>query len=182
MKNYNQILEIPEGVEVSIEGDAVNVKGQKGEFTKKYVCARVNISKEGNKIILSSKKGIKVSKTDKMLIGSLVSHILNMFNGVKQLYIARLKICTGHFPVQLRIESGCLEIKNFLGEKVPRRATILKGVKVELKGDIIEVLGVDKEAVGQTAANIEQSTRITNRDRRIFQDGCYIVLKPGGKE
>ena len=44
------------------------------------------------------------------------------------------------------------------------------------KNDVI-VKGIDKEKVGQTAANIERSCRIKNRDRRVFQDGIYITSK-----
>jgi len=68
-------------------------------------------------------------------------------------------------------------ISNFLGEKIPRKANILKDVKVQLDNDILIVEGLDKEKTAQTAANIERATRITNRDRRVFQDGCYIISK-----
>ena len=81
--------------------------------------------------------------------------------------------------MNVTLSGNQFSVKNFLGEKIPRKAVIPAGVKAEVKGDIVELTGVDKEKVGQAAANIEQSTRITNRDRRIFQDGCYIILKPG---
>ena len=81
--------------------------------------------------------------------------------------------------MNVTVDSSNVMIKNFLGEKVPRKARILDGVKVQVQGDIILVNGLDKEKVGQTAATIEQTTRITNKDRRIFQDGCYIISKPG---
>jgi large subunit ribosomal protein L6 len=69
-------------------------------------------------------------------------------------------------------------VNNYFGERVPRRAQILDGVdvKVENKTDII-VSGIDKEKVGQTAANIERSTTVKNRDRRVFQDGIYRIAK-----
>ena len=50
---------------------------------------------------------------------------------------------------------------------------------MKVKGQEIIVEGIDKEATGQTAANIEQATRITKWDRRVFQDGIYIVEKAG---
>lgn len=68
-------------------------------------------------------------------------------------------------------------IQNFLGERYPRKAEILETVKVEVKGEIITVTGIDKEKVGQTAANIERATKVKNRDIRVFQDGIYIVKR-----
>ena len=102
-----------------------------------------------------------------------------MIKGSSQNHVYTMKICSGHFPMNVTVDSSNVMIKNFLGEKVPRKARILDGVKVQVQGDIILVNGLDKEKVGQTAATIEQTTRITNKDRRIFQDGCYIISKPG---
>ena len=100
-----------------------------------------------------------------------------MLDGLSEGFKYKLKICSGHFPMSVNVEGSKLKIKNFLGEKIPREATLLKGVKVEVKGNEISLEGSDIEKLGQTASNIEQSTRITNRDRRVFQDGIYIVEK-----
>ncbi|MEB3846499.1 MAG: 50S ribosomal protein L6, partial [Desulfurococcales archaeon] len=70
-----------------------------------------------------------------------------------------------------------LIISNFLGEKAPRIAKILPGAKVTVKGSDVIVEGIDIEVVGQTAANIEMATKITDRDRRKFMDGIYIYEK-----
>jgi large subunit ribosomal protein L6 len=48
---------------------------------------------------------------------------------------------------------------------------------VAIKGDELIVTGINKEHVGQTAANIEQATRIKGRDPRVFQDGIYLTEK-----
>ena len=51
--------------------------------------------------------------------------------------------------------------------------------EVKVVGDEIIVTGLNKELVGQTAANIELATRVKKRDIRIFQDGIWIIKKPG---
>jgi large subunit ribosomal protein L6 len=121
----------------------------------------------------------KITKKEKRVIGTFAAHISNLIIGITDGFEYKLKICSGHFPMNVKVESEEVVIKNFLGEKVPRRARISSGVSVDIKGDIISVKATDIDAVSQTAARIEQSTRITNRDRRVFQDGCYITEKAG---
>ena len=88
-----------------------------------------------------------------------------------------MKMVYSHFPIQLRVDGDRLVIGNFLGEKKDRTAWIQSGVDVSLNGDEVIVTGINKESVGQTAANIEQATRIKARDPRVFQDGIYVVGK-----
>jgi large subunit ribosomal protein L6 len=64
-----------------------------------------------------------------------------------------------------------------LGEKYPRVAKIVGRTQVRVDGDEILVSGISKEEVGQTAINIERATAVRYRDRRVFQDGCYLVEK-----
>ncbi len=70
-----------------------------------------------------------------------------------------------------------LIIKNFLGEKYPRESILSDKVKTKVNGDQIIIESPDIEEAGKTASNIEQRARITGRDRRIFQDGIYIIEK-----
>jgi len=172
-------LEIPEGTSVEIDGNTFIVKGKTGEIKRKFLNPRILFKKEGNAIVIMCREDIKFSSKDKMYINTYRAHIKNLFTGVNIGFNAKLKICSGHFPMNISISGNLLSIKNFLGEKIPRTVKLFNGVKVEITGDEITVKGIDKELVGQMAASIEQATRITNRDRRIFQDGCFIVKKPG---
>ena len=64
-------------------------------------------------------------------------------------------------------------------ETKERKAKILKDVKVKIEKDTITVESHNKEAAGQVAANIEKAARLKNKDTRVFQDGIYLVKKPG---
>jgi large subunit ribosomal protein L6 len=96
-----------------------------------------------------------------------------------------MKAVYSHFPMALSVNSDNSEftITNLLGEKGPRSAGLMYHkdgieVKVEKKVHVV-ITGIDREKVGQTAAIIERACRITGRDRRVFQDGVYIVSKGG---
>ena len=101
-----------------------------------------------------------------------------MVKGVTDGFTYTLKALYSHFPMTLAVQGNKFIVNNYFGERVPRSASILDGVqvKVQNKTEVI-VTGIDKEAVGQTAANIERSTTVKKRDRRVFQDGIYLIEK-----
>jgi ribosomal protein L6P/L9E len=102
-----------------------------------------------------------------------------MVVGVKEMHHYKLKICSGHFPMNVAVVGNEFVIKNFFGETVPRKIQIPKGVEVKVNGNDVSVASADLELAGMTASRMENMCRITNRDIRRFQDGCYITEKPG---
>jgi large subunit ribosomal protein L6 len=81
--------------------------------------------------------------------------------------------------MQVAMDGATLVVKNFFGEKIPRKVQLGKDIQVKVQGDKIIVSGADIDKVGETASRIEQLCRITNRDRRVFQDGIFLIEKNG---
>ena len=167
-------LKVPEEVTVEIENNILKAKGPKGSNERKIFHPKIKIEKKDNFVILSSKKSTKIGKT---ILNTLKAHVRNLLQGVKEGYEYQLKICSGHFPMNVSVQKNELIIKNFFGEKKPRKAKIVEGVEAKVDGDIITLKGVDIDAVSQTASKIEQTTRRTGYDRRIYQDGIWIIKK-----
>lgn len=172
------IEEIPmiEGVSAKVEGNLVEVSGKQGTVKREIATPLIEVKFDNNSVVLRAKK---MTKQSKALIKTWAAHIRNMIKGATEGHFYELKICASHFPMNVSVSGKEFIVKNFLGEKVPRKLEIREGVKVVVDGQIVKVEGFDKEIVGQTAADIEQLCRITNRDRRIFQDGIYIINKDG---
>ena len=175
-KSLFQEINIPENVEVFIEGDLVKVKGKEGESQRKFKIGSLKIEKEGNKIKIGNKNS---TKREKKNMNTIVSHINNMIKGVQKKFEYILKVCFSHFPITVEIKEDEVTIKNFLGEKVPRKTKLPKNVEVKINKDIITINSCNKELAGQAAANFEMITKVRGKDRRVFQDGIFIINKAG---
>ena len=161
------MVTIPEGVNVEIRESVVKVKGPKGELEKKF---------SSKTRITAGEHEISVESDDPACKGTVESLINSMINGVKTGFQKKLKIIYAHFPIALEIKGKDIIIKNFQGEKQPRKTAVIgHNTKVEVKGQEVTISGPDKEAVGQTAANLRTATKIKNKDPRVFQDGIYVL-------
>ena len=167
-------ITIPENVEVKIENNILTLKGEKGELSRFFSYPKINMKTNGKNVEIQSKN---VRRKEKALIGTWVAHIKNMITGVTTGFEYKMKTVFSHFPIKTLVEENEFVIQNFLGERAPRKAKILEGVTVEVKGDDITVNGIDKEKIGQTVANIERATKVKKRDIRVFQDGIYRISK-----
>ena len=170
-------IDIPEGIDCSLEGNVLRVKGGKGEILRDFFYPALEMKVKDGKITIKS-KWKKDNKKVKAVMFTWRAHINNMFKGVQDGYEYQLKIYYVHFPMSVKVEGDYVVVSNFLGEKGVRKAKIVGNTEVSVKNDLIIVKGINKEEVGQTAANIEQITKNkAGRDRRKFLDGIYIVKK-----
>lgn len=167
-------VKIPKDVNVFLEGKSLKVKGALGELSEDFSHAPLEIKISGNAIIV---KTYWAGKKEKALVGTIASHIKNMFKGISQGYVYKLKKVYSHFPINIKVSGNKVLIENFIGERRPRSAKIVGNAKVEIKGDDIEVTGLNLRDVSQTAANIQSATKIKKKDPRVFLDGIYIYEK-----
>jgi large subunit ribosomal protein L6 len=165
-------VEIPDEVTVTLDGSKVQVKGPKGELERSFRYPNVTLRYDEDEFVVSTSSD---RKRIVAMCGTFASHVRNMCRGVTEGYEYRMKVVYSHFPIQLKQTGDQIEIINFLGEKQSRFARIMDGVDVNLGNDEIVITGIDKEAVGSTAARIERATKVRNKDPRVFQDGIYIV-------
>jgi len=173
-------LKIPSDVQIEVQGGEVSVKGAKGELKREFLDhplfkKEVKIEKSGEEFVVSCSSE---KKKIKAMVGTVAAHVRNMMKGVKDGYNAKLKIIYVHFPMTVKITGEDVLISNFLGERVPRKAKIPIGCKIDIKGDEIHVSGIDKDKIGFICKTIEETTRVKARDRRVFGDGIFIQEKP----
>lgn len=159
-------MDIPQGITVKVDGLNVSVKGPKGEVQKTFP-KRTEVKVSGDKVeIVSERPALK---------GTAEAVMRNMLEGVSNGYTRKLKLLYAHFPITIEVKGSDIAVKNFLGEKQPRKTDLVGSTKVTAKGQAVEVSGPDKEAVGQTIANLKSAMRIRDKDGRIFQDGIFDV-------
>ncbi|MGB0653301.1 MAG: 50S ribosomal protein L6 [Thermoplasmatota archaeon] len=171
-------IPIPEGVTVTVDHENNEnhtvIKGPKGELERRFRFRGVRVDVEDGHVTVH--KDLP-RREHKAICGTYAAHIRNMLHGVTEGWKYELKTVYNHFPIKASVQGETFLIENFLGERHPRKAAILGGAKVQVKGQDVVVEGIDRQTVSQTAANIEQATRIRGRDIRVFQDGIYITNK-----
>lgn len=168
-------IEIPAGVEVSIaEGNNITVKGPKGTLNRKCV-DDMNIALEGTQIIVTRPSDLKRHRA---LHGLTRSLIFNMVQGVTEGYSKVLEINgTGY-----RAAKVGNKLNLTLGYSHPVEMTDPEGVLAEVEGtNKITISGIDKEKVGQYAAEIREKRKPEPYKGKGIKYSDERILRKAGK-
>lgn len=165
---------VPEGVDLTLDGSKVAVTGAKGRVERDFAHAKLQLEYRERVLRVWAENPRKKQAS---LVNTIASHVKNMITGVTDGFTYRLKIVFIHFPMNIQVRGDQVLINNFVGERKARIAAILPGAKVSIEGDDIVVTGNDLDVVSQTAANIQEATKIRNKDLRKFLDGIYVYRK-----
>jgi len=161
-------VEIPKGVTVRVSSRKVTVTGPRGSLVrdfKHFPCDMFMIGKKRVRVDLWFGNRAQAS-----CVRTVCTHMQNMIVGVTDGYRFKMRFVYAHFPIQAAFpvtdvsgkavpEGSVIEVRNFLGEHIVRRITMLKGVTVTRgvganSSSEIVLEGNDLEAVSQSGTCI----------------------------
>jgi len=178
-EEFQEILEIPEGINVTMKKHMIQFQGPLGKTFKSFRKIPVNIEINDGKLTL---KAQGKRKRDYSILHTARSLIKNIFEGLIEGYTIKMKVVYAHFPITVKVKEKTILIENFQGERAPRTTTIVGNTKIVPKGEDVILTGEVWTDITQTAANIELKTKVKNKDHRVFLDGIYVYEKKKGME
>ena len=178
-KKFETEVDIPQNVNVTLKNFMMMVEGPLGKTHKSFKKIPVNININNNKVIL---KASGTRKKHYAILNTAKSIIQTLCDGVIDGYTVKMKIISSHFPITVKTDGKKVLIENFQGEKAPRVTRIWGESKVMPKGEDLIITGHVLTDVTQTAAEIQNGTKVKNKDHRVFLDGVYRYFKSKGIE
>ena len=137
-------IDIPSGVNVTVDGNKVFIKGKLGELSQE-LGDLVSLSIEGNKIILTRKSDDKLGRSQHGLYRSLLN---NMVKGVSEGFEKALDI----IGVGYRASKKGNDLEILIGYSNPVFIKVVEGISFDLPNqNLIIVKGIDKQKVGEVA-------------------------------
>ncbi len=167
-------IPIPDGVKVSLNGNSITVEGPKGKLS-------MDIHPDMRVEINESEKVIRVFRPTersyhKALHGTTAALIRNMVKGVSEGFTVVLELHGLGYRASMK--GNALELN--LGKSHPDVYPVPEGIKIEVKGNEIHISGIDKQRVGQVAAEIRALRKPDPyKGKGIRYKDEVIRLKPG---
>jgi len=166
-------IDIPNGVTITVNSDIVSVKGPKGELTVPYL-SDVTVTLTDNQAIVTRKDDERIAKAQHGLQRALLN---NAVVGVVKGYEKKLEIN----GVGFRVSGGGSEIEMLLGFSHPVKYKAPDGIILTVEKMTITVSGINKQAVGQTAAEIRKIKKPEPYKGKGIKYSDEIVRRKAGK-
>jgi large subunit ribosomal protein L6 len=167
-------IDIPAGVDVKVDGSAVTVKGPKGELAL-TVASPIEVKVEDGQVLVTRPDDERESRA---LHGLTRSLIANQIIGVTQGYSKGLEIVGTGYRVAQRGSS----VEFALGFSHPVTVEPPAGITLTVEGNNkITVAGIDKQAVGETAANIRKIKKPEPYKGKGIRYAGEVVRRKAGK-
>jgi large subunit ribosomal protein L6 len=172
-----QPIQVPSGVTVTVDNGFVTVNGSKGSLQQPMLPG-IKISQEEGSVLVSRQNDEAVNRARHGLMRSLLN---NMVNGVSQGFEKKLEIN----GVGYRVQQQGQDLKFNLGFSHDVIYKVPQGIQIAIEQNVITVSGIDKQQVGQVAAEIRALKKPEPyKGKGIKYVGERIIRKSGksGKE
>lgn len=166
-------IDVPAGVTITVDSDVISVKGPKGELTVPHL-SDVTVALSGTQAIVTRKDDEKIAKAQHGLQRAL---LFNAVEGVTKAFEKKLEIN----GVGFRVSGGPQELEMSLGFSHPVKYTAPAGVTLTVEKMTITVSGIDKQAVGQVAAEIRSLKKPEPYKGKGIKYADEVILRKAGK-
>ncbi|HTK39843.1 MAG TPA: 50S ribosomal protein L6 [Patescibacteria group bacterium] len=166
-------IDIPSGVTITVDSAVITVKGPKGELTVPHL-SDVTVSEQDGKMIVVRKDDEKIAKSQHGLQRALLQ---NAVTGVTAAFEKKLEVN----GVGYRISGGGSEIELSIGLSHPVKYKAPEGITLTLNKMEITVSGIDKQAVGQAAAEIRAIKKPEPYKGKGIKYADEQILRKAGK-
>lgn len=166
-------IQIPSGVTITVDSDVITVKGAKGELTVPHL-SDVTVSVDDGVATVTRKDDQKIAKAQHGLQRALLN---NAVVGVTEAFEKKLEVN----GVGFRVSGGGQEIEMALGFSHPVKYKAQDGVSLTVEKMTITVSGIDKQKVGQTAAEIRALKKPEPYKGKGIKYADEVILRKAGK-
>ena len=166
-------IQIPSGVTITVDSDAIAVKGPKGELTVPHL-SDVTVTVDGSVASVVRKDDERIAKSQHGLQRTLLN---NAVEGVTQGFEKRLEVN----GVGFRVASSNNELDMALGFSHPVKYKAPEGVNITNDKMVIIVSGIDKQQVGQVAAEIRALKKPEPYKGKGIKYADEQILRKAGK-
>ncbi len=164
-------IEIPSGVEVKINGQIVNIKGSKGSL-EVTIPKGVSVEQKDKELVFSIK-----DQVDNNLWGLSRTLVNNAILGVTEGFSKELEINGVGFKVVLQGKKLVLNV----GFSHPVEYNLPEGINAEIEKNQIKISGIDKQSVGQTAAEIRAIKKPEPYKGKGIKYADEVIRRKAGK-
>lgn len=166
-------IQIPSGVTITVADDAITVVGPKGQLVVPHL-SDVTVSQEDGNAIVTRKDDERIARAQHGLQRALLN---NAVDGVTKGFEKKLEVN----GVGFRVNGGGQEIEMSLGFSHPVTYKAREGVQLEVNKMEITVVGIDKQLVGQTAAEIRSLKKPEPYKGKGIKYADEVILRKAGK-
>lgn len=169
-----QPITIPAGVTVTIDGLLLHAKGPKGELSQK-IHPQVLVTQQDGVLTVNVKD--EDDKSQRALWGLFGSLVNNVILGVTEGFSKQLDITGVGFKAA--VAGGNLVLNVGFSHQV--NFPVPQGIEIKVEGNVITVTGIDKQLVGETAAQIRKIKKVEPYKGKGIKYVGEVVRRKAGK-